>query len=283
MTALLALLLLIGAGSPASAHESQTGAEGWPAALAIAIAATLILSAWIGRRARLGTGEAAAVFAGLALLAAAVVGPLPSLENRSLAAHMVSHELLLVGAAPLLAGARAWRRTVPALPLALRRSLAALLRRARTPLAVLPRPLPATLLSAAVLWAWHLPGPFEAALRSPALHALQHASFFGTALLFWAAMLAPAHWRRDGAAMLYLFVTALQTGALGALMTFSPRSWYALEGTPPLGLSPIEDQQLAGLIMWIPGGLVYAAAALLMFARVLSRPGAALPVQRSGA
>jgi putative membrane protein len=282
MTLMLALLLLIGAADIASAHEGGA-TESWPAALAVALAAALILRAWTGRRARLAGGEAAAVFAGLAMLAAALIGPLAALENRSLAAHMTAHELLMVGAAPLLASARAWRLSLPALPFALRRTAAALLRSLHRPIAALARPLTATLLSAAALWIWHLPGPFQAALRDPIIHALQHASFFGTALLFWAAMLSPAHWRREGAALLCLFATALHTGALGALMTFSPRNWYALEGVPPFGLSLIEDQQLAGLIMWIPGGLVYAAAALLALARMLARPAAPLPFERSGA
>jgi putative membrane protein len=283
MTSGLALLMLLAATAPAGAHEGQEWAEAWPGALAVALAALLILSSWLRRRARLRLGEAALVAVGLTMLALALIGPLPALEDRSLAAHMVAHELLMVGAAPLLVVARVWHLTLPALPFGLRRGAAALMRWMRPALAALARPLAATLISGAVLWLWHLPGPFAAALEQPGLHALQHASFFLTALLFWAAMLAPAHQRREGVAALYLFATALHTGALGALMTFSAESWFPLQGEPPLGLTPLEDQQLAGLIMWIPGGLVYAAAALLALGRMLSRPAAPLPWQRIGA
>lgn len=277
----LALLLIL-APMPAAAHEG-TAWETWPAAFPIALTAALILAAWIGRRARLRTGEAVAILAGLAMLAAALVGPLPALEDRSLAAHMVAHELLMVGAAPLLAHGRAWHLTLPALPFALRRAGAVILRAVRQSSAWIVQPLPATLLSGAVLWLWHLPGPFVAALEHPAMHALQHLSFLATALLFWAAVQAPAHRRREAAAALYLFATALHTGALGALMTFSARSWYPLQGAPLFGLSPLEDQQLAGLIMWIPGGLVYAAAALLQLARMLARPATPLRLHGRGA
>jgi putative membrane protein len=283
MTAALALLMLLAATAPAPAHEAGARAEGWPGALAVALAALLILSSWLRKRARLKLGEAALVALGLGMLALALIGPLPALEDRSLAAHMVAHELLMIGAAPLLVLARAWHLTLPALPFGMRRGAAALLRLVRPAAAALLRPLAATLVSGAVLWMWHLPRPFAAALEQPGLHALQHASFFLTALLFWAAMLTPAHQRREGASALYLFATALHTGALGALMTFSAASWYPLQGEPPLGLTPLEDQQLAGLIMWIPGGLVYAAAALLALGRMLSRPAAPLPWQRIGA
>jgi cytochrome c oxidase assembly factor CtaG len=189
----------------------------------------------------------------------------------------------MAGAAPLLAGARCWRLTIAALPFVLRRGGAAAARAARRPLGFLLQPLGATLLSAAALWGWHVPGAFIAALEHPAIHALQHATFFATALVFWAALQAPAHRRREGAAALYLFATALHTGALGALMAFSAQVWYPLAGAPPFGLTAIEDQQLAGLIMWIPGGLVYAAAALLQLGRMLSRPAPALPLSGKGA
>jgi cytochrome c oxidase assembly factor CtaG len=231
----------------------------------------------------LRAGEALAILAGLAMLAAALIGPLPALEDRSLTAHMIAHELLILGAAPLLANARAWHVTMPALPFGLRRGVAAVLRAARPFAAVLVQPLPATLLSGAVLWLWHLPGPFQAALEDPVLHALQHLSFFASALLFWAAMQAPAYRRREAAAALYLFATALHTGALGALMAFSRHVWYPLQGMPAFGLSPLEDQQLAGLIMWIPGGLVYAAVALLQLGRMLARPPTSARPRRSGA
>lgn len=272
MRILLAALLLIVFSSAASAHQLSGTSSAWTAALPIFLVAALILFAWLNRRARLALGEAVSVGFGLAALGLALIWPLPAWEDRSLTAHMIAHELLMVAAAPLLVGVRAWRFGIPAWPFAARRMGAAMLRSARPSLLFLLQPIPATLVCAAALWIWHLPGLFAAALTDPVLHTAQHASFFFSALLFWAAMKSAAHRRREGTALICLFITALHTGALGALMAFSPRSWYPLEGPPLLGLTLLEDQQLAGLIMWIPGGLVYAGAALLAFARMLARP-----------
>lgn len=125
----------------------------------------------------------------------------------------------------------------------------------------------ATALQAAALWLWHAPQLFDRALASDRWHAAQHASFLVTALLFWRAMLRR---RADPAAdrgarvvaSLCLFLTSIVSGALGAPMAFSHSPWYAGHarfGTAPFGLTAAEDQQLAGLIMWIPGGLVHCA------------------------
>jgi cytochrome c oxidase assembly factor CtaG len=98
-------------------------------------------------------------------------------------------------------------------------------------------------------------------------------SFLVTALLFWHAVLDPRTRRHgSGAAILALFATATVGGALGALMALSSSPWYAAYaamGMTPFGLAPIEDQQLAGLLMWVPGGLVHLAAALVLLARWL--------------
>jgi cytochrome c oxidase assembly factor CtaG len=118
------------------------------------------------------------------------------------------------------------------------------------------------------IWTWHAPGLYDLSLRSEFIHALQHASFLGTALLFWWAIVHGGRRIGHGAAVLYLFATAVHTSLLGALLTFTNSLWYPAYGatTGPWGLMPLEDQQLAGLIMWIPGGIVYAGAALALFA-----------------
>jgi cytochrome c oxidase assembly factor CtaG len=119
------------------------------------------------------------------------------------------------------------------------------------------------------MWAWHAPALFNRALESPGWHIAQHASFFITSLLFWWAMLHPRGGRSGyGLSAACLFATSLIGGALGALMSFSQSPWYAdyaAMGMTGVGLSPVADQQLAGLIMWIPGGLVHGAAALALF------------------
>ena len=128
----------------------------------------------------------------------------------------------------------------------------------------------ATLLQATALWLWHAPALFDLALESDRWHTAQHLSFLVAALLFWTAMLG----RRTpaGVAVLCLVATAIVTGALGALMAFATSPWYwryAALGMAPFGLTPAEDQQVAGLLMWVPGGFVHLGAALMLIRRPL--------------
>jgi putative membrane protein len=215
-----------------------------------------------------------ALFAlGWLTLVLAAVSPLHEAGGQSFSLHMVEHELLMLVAAPLLVlsrplGAMIWALSAPA-----RHGLAAT-GRWRWLQAVwrgLTEPLAATLLQAGVLWLWHAPGLFDLALTYEPWHIAQHLSFLISALLFWQAVLTP---RRTGVglAALCLFATSIVAGALGALMALSQSPWYAryaLMGMAPFGLTPTEDQQLAGLLMWIPGGLVHAGAALAILAPML--------------
>jgi putative membrane protein len=200
-----------------------------------------------------GFTAAALFFTGCVVAGAAVLGPLHHAAERLLWAHMVQHELLMVLAAPMVVLGRPVETWTWALPPKWRRSI-------HVP-KILSDPLAAWVLHAAAIWVWHLPGLFEAALADPWLHVAQHASFFGTALLFWWSLLAPSH--RNLAGMVSLFTTMLHTGALGALMALARASWY-----PGFAL---EDQQLAGLVMWVPAGLAYPLAALFLGAQWLKR------------
>jgi putative membrane protein len=130
----------------------------------------------------------------------------------------------------------------------------------------------ATALQAAALVLWHMPALFDRALRSEGWHVAQHASFVASALLFWWAMLPQ---RRSDSGLfqaMCLFVTSMMGGGLGALMALSSSPWYpayAAMGTMPMGLTPEADQQLAGVIMWVPGGLFHLGAALILLGRAL--------------
>jgi hypothetical protein len=127
----------------------------------------------------------------------------------------------------------------------------------------------ATTLHAIAIWAWHAPVLFDAAVTNVALHRLQHLCFFATAVLFWWSVL----WRSDrGAAAGHLFLTMLHTSILGALMALAPRVLYA-RVSEAWGLTPLEDQQLAGMVMWIPAGTIYAGAALTLLALWISTSG----------
>jgi cytochrome c oxidase assembly factor CtaG len=134
---------------------------------------------------------------------------------------------------------------------------------------MLSDPRVAWILQTAALWGWHAPGPYQAALASSTVHALQHLSFLGSAMLFWWALVYGKHGRRAyGIAVLAVFTTAVQSSILGALLTFAPAPWYPayIEATAAWGLNPLQDQQLAGLVMWVPAGGLYTLASLAFLA-----------------
>jgi cytochrome c oxidase assembly factor CtaG len=119
------------------------------------------------------------------------------------------------------------------------------------------------------IWFWHFPRPSHLVIEHSGFHVLEHLSFLGTAVAFWWVVLHPGGRRRlsFGASILYVGITLCQSGALGALLMFSARPWYPAHaaGDALWGIAPLADQQLAGLIMWIPAGVVYLGAAALLF------------------
>jgi cytochrome c oxidase assembly factor CtaG len=112
---------------------------------------------------------------------------------------------------------------------------------------------------------------FQATLSSDWIHSAQHISFLGTALLFWWSLFYAQGRAGYGSSVLYVFTTAVHTSILGALLTFAGAVWYPAyaPSTTAWGLSPLEDQQIGGLIMWIPAGVVYLAAGLWLLALCL--------------
>jgi cytochrome c oxidase assembly factor CtaG len=194
-------------------------------------------------------------------LLAALASPLDALSADLFAAHMIQHLLLILVAAPIVALSEPLAAVAWGLPADGRRGLTRL-----TSLMVVGPAIAFGLHSVAV-WVWHLPGLYEAALDNQAVHAVEHLSFLATALLFWSTLLRG----RSGAAVLYVFGMAVQSTLLGGLLTFARGPWYTshLASSARWGLTPLEDQQLAGLIMWVPGGLIYAVVALALFGRWL--------------
>jgi putative membrane protein len=190
---------------------------------------------------------------------------------------MVQHELLMAVAAPLVVLGRPILPFLWALPMSWRRAIGAW---AGTPPVsaaweLLSLPVVAWTLHALAIWIWHAPALYQAALNSEAMHTLQHVSFLGTGLLFWWALLRGREGRLGRpSAVLYLFATSVHTTVLGALLTFSTRTWYPTYATATAawGLTPLEDQQVAGLIMWIPAGLAYLLATLVIAASWLKEP-----------
>jgi cytochrome c oxidase assembly factor CtaG len=282
----LALVLALAAG-PALAHTAATPPQAWPApepwmAAPMLLAAAIYAAGFVRLRRRSGPGRAELdrrgwIFAaGWAVLAGATLSPLHALGARSFTAHMAEHELIMLGAAPLMVWARPLGAMIWAFPAGARQALGALPRnRAVGGLwRVVSDPLLATVLQAAALWLWHLPSLFDLALRSEGWHAAQHLCFFVSALFFWSAMLAPR--RSPWTAAALLFATSMITGALGAFMALSESPWYApyaAMGLAAFGLTPAQDQQLAGVLMWVPGGLFHALVAIGMLAPALRGTG----------
>lgn len=238
------------------------------------------------RRAGAGRGvsrmRVAAFLGGEAALVLAFVWPFDMLGETLFAAHMVQHMLLSVVAPPLLILGMPLSPVLWALPRHWRPKAAAVLRvpGLTHPLAILTRPSVAAMLQVVALWGWHAPGAFEAARFDDTVHAIEHASFLGTGLLFWWALIHSGRCGPMGHALaaFWTLVTVITGGLLGALITFAPNQLYASYGDAAAlwGMSALDDQQLAGLIMWVPAGLTHLAAGVLLvgsWLRALERNG----------
>ena len=276
---MIVVLMTVMAISPASAHGTDAHSNGatWTfdpwivAPLAIMAIAYGMGSVKFLRRAAHGNGAFALrlgfFISGWATLAAALTSPLHWLGEHLFTFHMIEHEVIMAVSAPLLALSRPVSAFVWALPRRGRHVAGAAMNSAvmRRIWDWSTRGLNATLLHGVAIWAWHLPWLFDASITDISLHRLQHLSFLITALLFWWSIF----WRCSrGVAAWHLFVTMLHTSALGALMALAPRVLYVAQtaDAEAWGLTPLEDQQLAGMLMWVPAGTVYAGAALIMLA-----------------
>jgi putative membrane protein len=209
--------------------------------------------------------QALAFFGGWLTLAGALVSPLHWLGEHLFTFHMIEHEILMAVSAPLLALARPIGALLWSLPRRGRVSVGRWLRRPVVSLMWrwLTTARNATLIHGVAIWAWHAPGFFDAALGNVVFHRLQHLSFLATAVLFWWSVLRRSN---AGVAAWHLFITMLHTSVLGALMALAPRVLYETQtaAAASWGLTPLEDQQLAGIIMWVPAGTVYAGAVLAL-------------------
>jgi putative membrane protein len=194
-------------------------------------------------------GDRRSLVLGWGVLAGLLLSPLCNLSIALFSARVAQHVLLLTVAAPLLAVAIPLRPGSGYGPGRL--ALAA----GRFAIA---------------LWVWHLPGPYAFTFRSDIAYWAMQASLLGAAAWLWRGLLLGAAARPD-AVLLAGLATAAQMGALGALLTFAPRPLFAPHAlsTLPWGLTPLEDQQLGGLLMWVPGGLAFALVALPALARAL--------------
>lgn len=229
------------------------------------------------RQAGIGRGVTpagvAGFWSGMLSLALAAIWPLDAYGAWSLAAHMAQHMLLLALVPPLLLAGKPFAVAAYALP---RRWSSALHAALHAPLTRISAWLvPAAVAHSAVMWAWHLPGALEAVLASAPLHHLMHLSFLLAGMWFWAAA-----WRRlrdpgsgAGAGVVALLAVMMQMGFLGALLAFSQRALYPVYAVraPGVGLAPLADQQLAGILMWVPSCIPYLAGGLWLLWQGLRR------------
>jgi putative membrane protein len=205
---------------------------------------------------------------GWSTLVAAVLPPLDAASIARFSAHMVQHELMMLVGAPLVMAGRPLSTCLWALPASLRRAVATPLqhRRIAGGIRVVTAPLLAWAVHGGVIWLWHLPALYELAVVNESAHALQHAMFVGTSMLFWWGLLCGRYGRAGyGAAVFYVFTTAVHTGILGALITFAGAPIYAVYAALP-GRDALADQQVAGLVMWIPAGALLTLAGIGFFA-----------------
>jgi cytochrome c oxidase assembly factor CtaG len=241
------------------------------------------------RRARRGRGvpvwRVGACAIGVLVLATALISPIDALAGALFSAHMVQHLLLVLVAAPLLVAGAGPLLLLWSIPLNWRQSVARWSRTAaaRTAAGLLCDPAMVSLLSAVTLWIWHLPPLYEAALRDEVIHGLEHAMLLGTATLLWWVLLQPFGRRRTshGVGILVAFAAALHGTLLGALIAFSEMVWYRAHDSTTWvwGLSPLEDQRLAGAMMW-PAGLFYLGVVLVLLTAWMGAPERGLTERR---
>ena len=233
---------------------------------------------------RVGGGATA-----LVLLIAALMSPLDAMADALFSAHMVQHLLLILVIPPLLVAAAPGYVGLWGLPAERRRRLTHWWRwspRMRGAAAALLCPVPVWTANVAILWFWHLPAAYDLAVRHEAVHVAEHASFLLASFVFWWLLFRHTGRRRRmdrGAGVVYVVAAGFQCSALGALLTFAGRPLYAVHAltTAAWGLSPLEDQQIAGLIMWIPASLVYLAAAGVLFVEWIGHPSRPVAPARS--
>lgn len=260
---------------------SRLGGWSFDPVLVVAIAATAccyvlgLRKLWAGGRGRgVPLRRTVSFFAGLVGLVVALMSPLDELAVQLFSWHMIQHLMLILIVAPLLVYGAPVLVVTLALPHTTRKGLRALERSRPMVLlkTVLFHSVIAGALFALALWAWHLPSLYQSAVADDRWHVLEHSSFVSASLLFWMHVIGRRRHRLDfGPAILLVFVSGLQSAALSVVLIFSGRALYPIHARSARawGLTPLEDQQLAGAIMWTPVGLVFLVTIVVLLARWL--------------
>jgi len=257
-----------------------------PVTLALLLAASVYFRGWLRLRRAIpkviSPWQLGAFMNGMFALWIVLGSPLRSLHHELLSIHMVDHVLLMAVAPPMILLGAPYRSFVLGLPQwFVRGGLAGFLR--WSPVQRLGRllghPMFCWLAATVALIGWHVPAAFELAMRSDWWHEVEYACFFGTGILFWCPVIRPwpnvARWPR-WSIVLYLFFATLPCDALSAFLTFCDRVVYPcyLSGNPHFAISPLQDQECAGALMWVCVTFVYLAPAVVITTQLLSTPSA---------
>jgi putative membrane protein len=211
--------------------------------------------------------EAIAFWIGWIAMLIAVLPPLDGLAAIFFSAHMLQHELLMLVGAPLMIVGRPLSTCLWGMPSVMRSRMAGVLQSTAVGASWrwLTAPAIAWALHGVILWVWHVPALYEWAVHNEGVHAAQHAMFVGSALLFWWGLVYGRYGRAGyGASVFYVFTTVVHTGLLGAVFALTPTPLYAVY--VERSSDAAADQQLAGLVMWIPAGIVLTLTGLALFA-----------------
>jgi len=280
-TLTLSIFMLVWAPNAFAHDGTDHGEPAWSFDPAV-IAPLLLLAAMycagsvaIARRARparIRRRQALLYAAGWLSLAGALVSPLHWLGEHLFTFHMIEHEIIMAIAAPLLVLSRPLGVLLWSCPGSIRQQLGRVWQSGASAVAAvgLLNPAVSTVMHGLAIWIWHVPQLFDAAVVHEWAHRLQHLSFLLTALLFWWSLLRRANY---GTATWHMFATMIHTSILGALIALAPSVLYRSQTlhASDWGLTPLEDQQLAGLVMWVPAGTIYAGATLVFAALWIAR------------
>jgi cytochrome c oxidase assembly factor CtaG len=249
----------------------------------------------IARRERftrlVGIGPLISFMLGLLALVVGLLSPLDTYDGQSFAIHMAQHLILLVVAPPLLLLGRPIPVLLLGLPHPLARGVARL--HHRTPwfrglIRAITSPLGSWALLTAAIVFWHLPPLYQATLTNRGIHIFEHSMFLVVAVLSWWVIVEPLPGPsrlHPGLRLLYTWAVMMPMGILGILLTITTFTWYPAYAAQPRlwGLSPIDDQHLGGVLMWVPGGLIYILAISILFFRMMSEEEAEPEIEDRGA
>ena len=268
--------------TPAQAISWGTWTVSWPVIITLILISLYYLTGW-KRVLRLNPNntfkewQLLFFILGILTLVFSLLSPIDVLSDYLASVHMIQHTLLLMVAAPFFALASPGFYSFRQLPRYFKRGVQPFQKfwfRLTRPIPI-KRMFVAWVFYAFILWIWHVPVMYEAALQNSLIHDLQHLAFFISAYFFWRVIIDPFRQpkKNEGIAILYTFVASLHAMILGVLMTLAPNNWYpSYEETAPLfGFTALEDQQLAGLIMWMPAGVSYVLVALLSLYKLINR------------